>query len=141
MYSADGRIDLGRDFTGPSQRRWILAVIVCSVALCAAIIAGHVMRLRQFAASAAVLIDLRRASSDIDKGFLHLYLIGDTTSPEQRKQGEALLVGAARTLQRIAAQTGETERVGSVVKAIEADRKSTRLNSSHEWISRMPSSA
>ena len=122
MYSADGRIDLGRDFTGPSQRRWILAVIVCSVALCAAIIAGHVMRLRQFAASAAVLIDLRRASSDIDKGFLHLYLIGDTTSPEQRKQGEALLVGAARTLQRIAAQTGETERVGSVVKAIEALR-------------------
>ena len=25
--------------------------------------------------------------------------------------------------------------------AVEADRKSTRLNSSHEWISRMPSSA
>ena len=27
------------------------------------------------------------------------------------------------------------------VAAVEADRKSTRLNSSHEWISRMPSSA
>ena len=26
-------------------------------------------------------------------------------------------------------------------KAVAADRKSTRLNSSHEWISRMPSSA
>ena len=26
-------------------------------------------------------------------------------------------------------------------KALGADRKSTRLNSSHEWISRMPSSA
>ena len=26
-------------------------------------------------------------------------------------------------------------------RACEADRKSTRLNSSHEWISRMPSSA
>ena len=27
------------------------------------------------------------------------------------------------------------------VAAVEVDRKSTRLNSSHEWISRMPSSA
>ena len=26
-------------------------------------------------------------------------------------------------------------------KQLETDRKSTRLNSSHEWISRMPSSA
>ena len=30
---------------------------------------------------------------------------------------------------------------GVKTKLIEADRKSTRLNSSHEWISRMPSSA
>ena len=29
----------------------------------------------------------------------------------------------------------------AVVKKAQADRKSTRLNSSHEWISRMPSSA
>ena len=28
-----------------------------------------------------------------------------------------------------------------VITRIEPDRKSTRLNSSHEWISRMPSSA
>ena len=31
--------------------------------------------------------------------------------------------------------------VGNFDPAIRRDRKSTRLNSSHEWISRMPSSA
>ena len=31
--------------------------------------------------------------------------------------------------------------VGGPVGGMAADRKSTRLNSSHEWISRMPSSA
>ena len=31
--------------------------------------------------------------------------------------------------------------VGPDFKKPDADRKSTRLNSSHEWISRMPSSA
>ena len=30
---------------------------------------------------------------------------------------------------------------GAIVAAARSDRKSTRLNSSHEWISRMPSSA
>ena len=30
---------------------------------------------------------------------------------------------------------------GDLSKELSADRKSTRLNSSHEWISRMPSSA
>ena len=31
--------------------------------------------------------------------------------------------------------------MGKVAKVVSQDRKSTRLNSSHEWISRMPSSA
>ena len=31
--------------------------------------------------------------------------------------------------------------IHQAVKARDIDRKSTRLNSSHEWISRMPSSA
>ena len=36
----------------------------------------------------------------------------------------------------------QAEREKSLAEEIEkADRKSTRLNSSHEWISRMPSSA
>ena len=33
------------------------------------------------------------------------------------------------------------EKIGNAVASGEVDRKSTRLNSSHEWISRMPSSA
>ena len=43
--------------------------------------------------------------------------------------------------------TGWDNKVASNVKVLESqsanwsDRKSTRLNSSHEWISRMPSSA
>ena len=35
----------------------------------------------------------------------------------------------------------DLERLGTSASAEEIDRKSTRLNSSHEWISRMPSSA
>ena len=31
--------------------------------------------------------------------------------------------------------------VNTLLQTFAADRKSTRLNSSHEWISRMPSSA
>ena len=34
-----------------------------------------------------------------------------------------------------------TGRIRSIIEALPPDRKSTRLNSSHEWISRMPSSA
>ena len=37
------------------------------------------------------------------------------------------------------ANTDKLVRLGDVVDQL--DRKSTRLNSSHEWISRMPSSA
>ena len=33
------------------------------------------------------------------------------------------------------------EKVSSLEEKLNKDRKSTRLNSSHEWISRMPSSA
>ena len=41
-----------------------------------------------------------------------------------------------------AAKTGKIEKgTNEVTKAIERDRKSTRLNSSHTDISRMPSSA
>src|ERR1044071_2313030 len=40
-----------------------------------------------------------------------------------------------------AAEDGQGGPVGGVIGRLrEADRKSTRLNSSHEWISRMPSS-
>ena len=41
---------------------------------------------------------------------------------------------------KIAKQVGENEAIFGTVTTQE-DRKSTRLNSSHEWISRMPSSA
>ena len=47
----------------------------------------------------------------------------------------AYLLGTFPSAELIAAKYGkEITKVGS-------DRKSTRLNSSHEWISRMPSSA
>ena len=46
--------------------------------------------------------------------------------------------GAGKTTvaEALALVTGVTKRMGKV-----ADRKSTRLNSSHEFVSRMPSSA
>ena len=37
--------------------------------------------------------------------------------------------------------TGKKISVSAENQSVNADRKSTRLNSSHEWISRMPSSA
>ena len=36
---------------------------------------------------------------------------------------------------------GDTLASGLLANGVHLDRKSTRLNSSHEWISRMPSSA
>ena len=56
----------------------------------------------------------------------------------QGKDGRQLEIKAVATVQevvrsRAGRKAGETIRI--------ADRKSTRLNSSHEWISRMPSSA
>ena len=44
-------------------------------------------------------------------------------------------------LHRVAIENGVQIECSSQVVDIDADRKSTRLNSSHEWISRMPSSA
>ena len=35
----------------------------------------------------------------------------------------------------------ELNLIGTIMAGSDVDRKSTRLNSSHEWISRMPSSA
>ena len=53
---------------------------------------------------------------------------------------DAVLIGA----DRIARNGDSANKIGSLsvaVAASQVDRKSTRLNSSHEWISRMPSSA
>ena len=36
---------------------------------------------------------------------------------------------------------GHKENLSAIARVLDEDRKSTRLNSSHEWISRMPSSA
>ena len=56
-------------------------------------------------------------------------------------RGPAIAVDA-RTGQRITAVSGADAIAAVHAYALEApDRKSTRLNSSHEWISRMPSSA
>ena len=42
---------------------------------------------------------------------------------------------------QLAAIRKDTSRYGTTGDEVDLDRKSTRLNSSHEWISRMPSSA
>ena len=42
---------------------------------------------------------------------------------------------------KVAVVTGANTGLGQGFCVAFADRKSTRLNSSHEWISRMPSSA
>ena len=44
-------------------------------------------------------------------------------------------------LQQFSVTAADVANVKSIAKRQSADRKSTRLNSSHEWISRMPSSA
>ena len=54
------------------------------------------------------------------------------------KKGEKLVLQVHYNL--LAANGGKIETDQSRI-VLEADRKSTRLNSSHEWISRMPSSA
>ena len=59
----------------------------------------------------------------------------------------ALVPLGLRMTRRIAARLGDIDRqvarvaAGDFGTVLAADRKSTRLNSSHEWISRMPSSA
>ena len=68
------------------------------------------------------------------------------------QQGETVIIEAepehqelVRELTRVSYQNGaryvKTEYIDELTDEIRADRKSTRLNSSHEWISRMPSSA
>ena len=54
----------------------------------------------------------------------------DVTTPIMKKNGSVLLKNDKYN-----------EYPGGIVFQNSGDRKSTRLNSSHEWISRMPSSA
>ena len=58
-------------------------------------------------------------------------LVIPDTAKEKPQQGEVLAVGPGRWSDDKGAHTALDVK----------DRKSTRLNSSHEWISRMPSSA
>ena len=55
--------------------------------------------------------------------------------------GLALAVFIDATIVRMVLVPATMELLGDRNWWIPADRKSTRLNSSHEWISRMPSSA
>ena len=43
--------------------------------------------------------------------------------------------------EKVALVSGASRGIGAAIAQILADRKSTRLNSSHQWKSRMPSSA
>ena len=52
---------------------------------------------------------------------------------------ELLVIGSRLSLAAIFWMSGRTKVEGLLT--VKEDRKSTRLNSSHEWISRMPSSA
>src|SRR5207247_10109836 len=58
---------------------------------------------------------------------------GDEPPPEARPAGRAVLRAVARLNQAFA--DGDLEAVGDLVVEDVEDRKSTRLNSSHEWIS------
>ena len=61
---------------------------------------------------------------------------------ESDRERAALLSDANQTLEaRVAQRTAELARSAQELDNLNGDRKSTRLNSSHEWISRMPSSA
>ena len=46
-----------------------------------------------------------------------------------------------KPVSRFAIEVGFDDGAHGIVDLADIDRKSTRLNSSHEWISRMPSSA
>ena len=78
-----------------------------------------------------------------DKELIRTQAIVQSMTPEERRNPK-VLNGSRRS--RIARGSGRTvTEVNSLVDRFSAaqkvDRKSTRLNSSHEWISRMPSSA
>ena len=76
-------------------------------------------------------------------------VIMDVVTPEQAKIAEDAGATAVMALERVPAdirRDGGVARMSDPemiegIKAAVSDRKSTRLNSSHEWISRMPSSA
>ena len=64
-----------------------------------------------------------------------------TASPQVEQAFEGLIAGAHAGLTLVDCSTSEPESTARLRERAAADRKSTRLNSSHEWISRMPSSA
>ena len=65
--------------------------------------------------------------------------IGDAPVSLDFKPGLHIITGINRDKTDRRNGIGKTSLIESVYFAV--DRKSTRLNSSHEWISRMPSSA
>ena len=81
-------------------------------------------------------------------GVLNLYLNAQKCSqvdlllglqPSSGLSGKAQLIGNAQL--DLKNSFGNAERIFLQWQQLQIDRKSTRLNSSHEWISRMPSSA
>jgi signal transduction histidine kinase/ActR/RegA family two-component response regulator len=107
-----------------AQWRWIAAMALSSFVLGATLMAAHLIQTHRLAESAAVLLELKQASADLDEGFLHLQLSGDTNSPWQRPQGLALLAQAAESLREVGAATGEVERVREISLALSALRSS-----------------
>jgi hypothetical protein len=105
-----------------AQWRWIAAMALSSFVLCTTLMAAHLIQTHRLAESAAVLLELKQASADLDEGFLHLQLSGDTNSPWQRPQGLALLAQAAESLREVGAATGEVERVREIGLALSALR-------------------
>ncbi len=99
-------------------RRWMVALVLASVLLCAAIFAAHVVQTRRLAAGTAQVLALKQASADLDEAFLHLQLSGEADSPWQRPQGLALLAQAERVLQDVGAATGQVRPAREVAAAI-----------------------
>ena len=67
--------------------------------------------------------------------------VADFNLDDVEETGKTFEENALLKAETIARQTGLPALADDSGIAIDADRKSTRLNSSHEWISRMPSSA
>ena len=76
--------------------------------------------------------DVRAAAALLD---------ADQADADRLRQGTGEYVLRASVQQRRVDDASAAARYGEGQIALERDRKSTRLNSSHEWISRMPSSA
>ena len=86
----------------------------------------------------------------IQVGLLGIGTVGSGTFEVLKRNQEEIQRRAGRPIQITMVADLDTARaqsiVGNAVKVVNdahlvIDRKSTRLNSSHEWISRMPSSA